>query len=202
MYSLILTSLLSLPVFPLNPTDIDTINSMNFHITAGVSGPSDFASAGPEFTLKYELLFYHPIVLRTGVEYNRGRVTKISFPKGDYYGITTSAEILYYRGTDRMMGFVGMGVVYNQSYLNMDGNVADLLLADKNISDVFLQGNAGYRFIFGLRKSRLWSFEIRMTDIRTNLVNHRDLGLNRFSIQRVPIRLSDFRITLGYLIEL
>lgn len=202
MYSLILTSLLSLPVFPLNPTDIDTLNSMNFHITAGVSSPSDFASAGPEFTLKYELLFYHPIVLRTGVEYSRGRVTKLSFPKGDFHGFTTSVEILYYRGTDRMMGFVGMGVVYNQSYLNMDGNVADSLFAAENISDVYLQGNAGYRFIFGLRKSRLWSFEIRMTDIRTKLVYQRNLGAYRYSIQRVPVRLSDFRITLGYLIEL
>ncbi|MEE8403903.1 MAG: hypothetical protein V3S17_00775 [candidate division Zixibacteria bacterium] len=202
MYSLILTSLLSLPVFPLNPTDRDTLNSSNFHITAGVSSPSDFATAGPEFTLKYELLFYHPIVLRTGVEYNRGRVTKISFPNGDYHGFTTSVEILYYRGTDRMMGFMGMGVVYNQSYLNMDGSVADSLLAAENISDVYLRGNAGYRFIFGLRKSRLWSFEIRMTDIRTHLVYRRNLGAYRYSIQREPVRLSDFRITLGYLIEL
>lgn len=202
MYSLILTSLLSLPVFPLNPTDRDTLNSSNFHITAGVSSPSDFATAGPEFTLKYELLFYHPIVLRTGVEYNRGRVTKISFPNGDYHGFTTSVEILYYRGTDRMMGFMGMGVVYNQSYLNMDGSVADWLLAAENISDVYVQGNAGYRFIFGLRKSRLWSFEIRMTDIRTHLVYQRNLGAYRYSIQREPVRLSDFRITLGYLIEL
>lgn len=202
MYSLILTSLLSLPVFPLNPTDRDTLNSSNFHITAGVSSPSDFATAGPEFTLKYELLFYHPIVLRTGVEYNRGRVTKISFPNGDYHGLTTSVEILYYRGTDRMMGFMGMGVVYNQSYLNMDGSVADSLLAAEKISDVYLQGNAGYRFIFGLRKSRLWSFEIRMTDIRTHLVYQRNLGAYRYSIQREPVRLSDFRITLGYLIEL
>ena len=202
MYSLILTSLLSLPVFPLNPTDIDTLNSSNFHITAGISSPSDFTTGGPEFTLKYELLFYHPIVIRTGVEYNRGRVTKISFPKGDYHGITTSVEILYYRGTDRMMGFVGMGVVYNQGYLNMDDNVADSLFADENISDVYLQGNAGFRFIFGLRKSRLWSFEIRMTDIRSNLVYQRNLGAYRYSIQRVGVRLSDFRITLGYLIEL
>ena len=202
MYSLILTSLLSLPVFPLNPIDRDTLNSSNFHITAGVSSPSDLASGGPEVILKYELLLYHPVILRTGVEYNRGRTNKISFPKGDFHGITTSAEILYYRGTDHLMGFVGMGVVYNQSYLNMDGDVADSLLAAENISDVYLQGNAGYRFIFGLRKSRLWSFEIRMTDIRTNLVYHRDIGPNRFSIQRVPIRLSDFRITLGYLIEL
>ncbi len=202
MYSLILTSLLSLPVFPLNPTDRDTLNSNNFHITAGISSPSDLASGGPEFTFKYELLFYHPIVIRTGVEYNRGRVTKISFPKGDIYGITTSAEILYYRGTDHLMGFIGMGVVYNQSYLNLDGDVADSLFAADNISDVYLQGNAGYRFIFGLRKSRLWSFEIRMTDIRSNLVYQRNLGAYRYSIQRVGVRLSDFRVTLGYLIEL
>ena len=202
MYSLILTSLLSLPVFPLNPTAVDTINTMNLHITAGISGPSGFASAGPEFTLKYELLFYHPIIIRTGVEYSRGKTTKLSFPKGDFYGLTTSAEILYYRGTDRLMGCVGMGGVYNQSYLNMDGNVADALLADENIRDVYLQGNAGYRFIFGLRKSRLWSFEIRMTDIRSNLVYQRNLGAYRYSITRVGVRLSDFRLTLGYLIEL
>lgn len=202
MYSLILTSLLSLPVFPLNPTAVDTLNSSNFHITAGVSGPSDLSSAGPEFTLKYELLFYHPIVLRAGVEYSRGRVTKLRFPKGDFHGINTSAEILFYRGTNSMMGFVGFGLVYNQSYLNMDGSVADSLFAAENISDVYLQGNAGYRFIFGLRKSRLWSFEIRMTDIRTDLVYLRDLGAYRYSTQKARVRLSDFRITLGYLIEL
>ncbi len=202
MYSLILTSLLSLPIFPLNPTDIDTLNSMNFHITVGLSGPSDIVSMGPEITLKYEFLFYHPIVFRTGVDYNKGRVTKLSFPNGDFHGFTTSAEILYYRGTDRMMGFLGMGVVYNKSYLNMDGNVADSVFAAESISDVYLEGRAGFRLIFGLRKSRLWSFEIRMTDIRTHLVYQRNLGAYRYSIQREPVRLSDFRITLGYLIEL
>jgi len=202
MYSLILTSLLSLPIFPLNPTEIDTLNSMNFHITAGISSPSDFATMGPEFTLKYEFLFYHPIVFRTGVDYSFGRVAKLTFPKGDVQNFTTSVEILYYKGTNRMMGFLGMGVVYNKSYVNMDGSVADSMFAAENISDVYLEGRAGYRFIFGLRKSRLWSFEIRMTDIKTKLVYQRNLGPFRYSLERIPVRLSDFRISLGYLIEL
>ena len=202
MYNLSLTTLLSLPVFPLNPTQNDTANSMNLHFTAGVVSPSELISIGPEMTLKYEFLYSHPFVLRTGLDYRFGRMNQLKYPQGDYHGFTFSAEWLYYKGPHRMKGFVGAGVVYNYSLVETDKRAADSVLAAEQISDVRIDPRLGYRIIFGVRRSELWSFELRISDIRTNLVYQRDLGPNRYSLEKQRIKLSDIRVSLGYLLPL
>jgi hypothetical protein len=202
MYGYILSSLLSLPIFPLNPTHQDTLDVMSFHVTAGVASPSEILSIGPEMTLKYEFLFRHPFIIRTGLDYRFGRMNQIKYPHGDYHGFTTSAEFLHYRGTYRMTGFVGFGVVYNFSRVFLDDDVADSVWAAESISDVRFEPRLGYRLIFGVRRSKLWSFELRVTDIRTDLVYQRDLGPNRYSLERNKVKLSDIRISFGYLLPL
>ena len=202
MYGIILTSLLSLPIFPLNPAKQDTLNSMNLHITVGMASPSELLSIGPEFTIKYEFLFEHPFLLRTGLDYRYGRMNQLKYPKGDYHGFTTSAEALYYRGTNRMTGFVGGGIIYNISSISLDSRVADSILAGELISDVRLDNHLGYRLIFGLRRSRLWSFELRVTDVRTKLVYQRELAPYRYSLEKQKVKLSDIRISFGYLLPL
>lgn len=202
MYSLVLTALVSFPIFPLNPTQDDTANSMNIHFTAGVVSPSELISIGPEMTLKYELLFSHPIVLRTGLDYRFGRMNQLKYPKGDYHGFTFSAECLYYKGSHRMKGFVGAGIIYNYSKLIIDNTVTDSIMVIQQISDVRIDPRLGYRVIFGIRRSELWTFELRISDIRTNLVYQRDLGPNRYSLEKQDIKLSDIRVSLGYLLPL
>jgi len=202
MYGLLLSSLLSLPVFPLNPTINDTLNQMSFHFTAGVVSPSELVSLGPEFTLKYEFLFSHPFVLRTGLDYRFGRMNQLKYPHGDYHGFTTSAECLYYKGSHLMKGFVGAGIVYNYSKVSLDDWVTDSILAAEQISDVRVEPRFGYRIIFGVRRWDSWSFELRVTDIRTNLVYQRDLSPTRYSLERQKIKLSDIRVSFGYLLPL
>jgi len=202
MYGLLLSTLLSLPVFPLNPTNDDTLNRMNFHFTAGVVSPSELISIGPELTFKYEFLFSHPFVLRTGLDYRFGRMNQLKYPNGDFHGFTLSAECLHYRGSHRMKGFAGAGVVYNYSLVSLDSRVADSIMAAEQITDVRIDKHLGYRIIFGVRRSDLWSFEVRVTDIRTKLVYERDLGPNRFSLEKQRVKLSDIRVTVGYLLPL
>ena len=202
MYALIITALASLPIFPLNPIQDDTVSVMNFHFTAGVVSPSELISVGPELTIKYEFLFSHPFVLRTGLDYRFGRMNQLKYPKGDYHGFTFSAECLYYRGPQRMKGFAGAGVVYNYSQLSPDDPESDSIMVLQHITDVQIDKRLGYRIIFGLRRSDLWTFEVRITDIRTNLVYERDLGTNRFSLEKQKVKLSDIRVTVGYILPL
>ncbi len=202
MYGLILSSLLSFPVFPLNPTNNDTVSTMNFHFTAGVVSPSELISVGPELTLKYEFLFSHPFVLRTGLDYRFGRMNQLKYPKGDYHGFTLSAECLHYRGSHKMKGFAGAGVVYNYSQVSPDSRTADSIMVNEQISDVRIDKHLGYRIIFGVRRSDMWTFELRVTDIRTKLVYERDLGPNRFSLEKQSVKLSDIRVSFGYLLPL
>jgi len=202
MYSLILTTFISLPAFPLNPTNDDTVNTMNIHLTAGVVSPSELISVGPEATFKYEFLFNHPFVLRTGLDYRFGRINQLKYPKGDYHGFTFSGECLYYKGSHRMKGYVGGGIIYNYSKVKTDQKAADSIMAADQISDVRIDPRFGYRFILGLRRSDIWSIELRVSDIRTNLVYERDLGPNRFSLERFRIKLSDIRVSVGYLLPL
>lgn len=202
MYSLILSAFISLPVFPLNPTNNDTVNSMNIHLTGGVVSPSELVSVGPEATLKYEFLFSHPFVLRTGLDYRFGRMNQLKYPTGDYHGFTFSGECLYYRGSHRMKGFVGLGIIYNYSKIVTDQKAADSIMAAELISDVRIDPRFGYRFILGLRRYDNWSLEIRVSDIRTNLVYERDLGPNRFSLEKFRIKMSDIRISVGFLLPL
>jgi hypothetical protein len=202
MCSLIITALASLSIFPLNPAQDDTVNVMNLHFTAGVVSPSELISLGPEFTLKYEFLLSHPFVLRTGFDYRFGRMKQLKYPQGDYQGFTISAECLHYRGSHRMKGIIGAGIVYNYSSVSLDDRVADSIMAAQQIADVRVEPHFGYRIILGLRRSDLWSFELRVTDIRTNLVYQRDLAPNRFSLERQRFKLSDVRVSFGYLLPL
>jgi hypothetical protein len=200
MYTVLMTTMLSLPIFPLNPVQQDTLDQMSFHFTAGIASPSEMFSVGPEMTVKYEFLFKHPFMIRTGLDYRFGRMNQLKYPNGNYHGFTTSAEFIHYRGTTRMTGFIGIGIVYNFSKVGLDDEVADSVWTNESISDVRFEPSLGYRVIFGVRRSRLWSFEVRITDIRTNLVFERDLGPNRFSLERQKVKLGDIRISLGYLL--
>jgi hypothetical protein len=202
MQSILLSTLLSLPIFPLNPSYDDTLNRVNIHFTAGLASPSELVSVGPEFTIKYEYLVTHPFVLRTGLDYRYGRLNGLKYPDGNYHGFTTSGEVLYYRGSHKMTGFVGGGLLYNFNTLDIDNGSDDSILALNQISSVSMENRFGYRVIFGLRRYGTWSFELRISDIRNNLVYRRDLAPNRYSLQKEKVKLSDIRVSFGYILPI
>ena len=202
MYSLLLTTLLSMPIYPLNPTVQDTVATHVIHITAGAVGPNEVASAGPDFTLKNEFLIHHPVVVRAGIEYRFGSMSSKRFPHGHLQALTLATSVLYYRGTNRMTGYLGAGVVYVMSGLKMKTAVADSLFRAEDVTGIDLSNTLGYRFLLGLRYRNSFSLEISLTNTRPDFVKHSEL--NQFSSldKSEPLKLNDVRVSLGYLFNL
>ncbi len=200
MLSLILTSLLSLPIYPLNPTVQDTLNPTNIHVTVGLNSPNALLTAGPEFTLKYEWMVSHPIVVRASLDYKYGAINSNFFPYGKMHSFLPSLETFTYRGTDKMTGYLGIGIVYSINNFHPSHSSADSLFNNHNISKVETKNKLGYRLILGMRIKESYSIEIGITEIKTNFIYTTRLNdLSYFeSLQKA--RISDFRFTFGYLI--
>ncbi len=199
MYALLLASWLCSPVFPLNPIAQDTIASVNVHLTVGLSGPNSVVGSGPEVTSKYEIRLIHPLVVRTALDYRFGRVNSILFPKGTLHNAAVSADALYYRGTHKLTGYLGLGLVYTFHHYHLTNDAADSLLENHQIRDVGIRPTLGLRLTMGLRFHRVISLEIGVTEARPNLRFVRQLGETSYSVTTERIRLSDARVTLGYL---
>jgi hypothetical protein len=202
MYVLILSTLLSLPLYPLNPTAQDTINVMNLHVTAGYIGRGENVSAGPEMTLKYEMMIQYPFILRTALEYRYGTIIADHLPHGRISRLLIAPEFIYYRGTDRLTGYLGGGPVYSFEFYRMNASTADSLQNNLGVSDVSVSDVFGYRITLGLRLHRIYSLEIGITELYPSFVFRRDLARNEYAISSKEFRFNDFRVTLGYLIPL
>jgi len=200
--ALLFATLVSLPIYPLNPVQQDTIGFMNLHVTAGFNGPSSIVSAGPELTVKYEWVVAHPFIVRSAFDYRYGAVTANHYPDGSLHRGTFSAEGIYYRGTAKYTGYVGLGLVWSVFSYQLSGAAEDSLSTNCGISDVSITGTPGYRITAGLRVHRSYSVEIGLTDTRpdyTYIVRH---DANSFSVSSRQIRFNDFRVSIGYLFNL
>ncbi len=202
MINLLLAAWFSLPLYPLNPTEADTINSMNLHFTAGVNGPSSILSTGPEITVKYEYMFYYPYILRSSLDYRFGKVNSVVLPDGDIHRGMLSAEIIYYRGTNKLMGYLGAGIVYSFSSFKFNAAIDDSLIVQNEISDVSISRALGFRLTFGLRLKQVYSLEIGITEIRPKFVYYKNLGGGWFSESKEQFRFNDFKVSLGYILPL
>ncbi|MEA1979385.1 MAG: hypothetical protein U9N54_00225 [candidate division Zixibacteria bacterium] len=200
MLSLILISLLSLPIYPLNPSVQDTLNPTNIHVTVGLNGPNSLLTAGPEFTLKYEWMVSHPIVVRASLDYKYSTINSNFFPQGKMHSFVTSLETFTYRGTDKMTGYLGIGIVYSMNNFHPSQNSSDSLLNNHNISKVEIKNKLGYRLILGMRIKRSYSVEIGITEIKTDFIYTTVLDNSSYFETLQKARISDFRFTLGYLI--
>ncbi len=199
MHALLLAAWLCLPAFPLNPVVQDTIAATNVHFTVGLSSPNGLAGSGPEFSFKYEIRFIHPIIVRAAFDYRTGKVNSILYPRGTLYGATVSTDVLYYRGTHKLTGYVGLGVVYTFHRFELAPEVTDSLRSNHQIAEVGFDPSLGFRITMGLRFHRVISLEIAITEARPNLTYVRRYTDESYSLRRERIRLSDARITLGYL---
>ncbi len=199
MYTLFIASWLCLPVFPLNPIAQDTIASVNMHFTVGVNGPNQLVGSGLELTSKYEIRLIHPVVARAAFDYRFGKVTSKLFPQGHLHTATTSIDLLYYRGTRKLTGYLGLGLVYTFHRYVLAGDVADSLRQNYQITEVGIRPNFGFRITMGLRFHRDVSLEIGITEVRPKLQFIRRLSETSYSVSTHRMRISDVRVTLGYL---
>ncbi len=202
MLALCLAAIMSLPIYPLNPTKVDTLNTMNLHITAGINGPSKALSTGPELTAKYEYLLYHPIVLRSSLDYRFGDINSTVLPNGSIHRITTSVEAIFYRGTNRMTGYFGLGIIYSINRFNIDDESYRELNETLGITRVEISRAFGYRLTAGLRMNRTYSLEIGITEVSPSFVYITDHSANSYTIYKESFRFNDFKISLGYIFTL
>jgi outer membrane protein W len=191
-----------LPAYPLNPIEQDTLAPVNLHFTVGINGPNGFTSAGPEATIKYEVLMVHPLVARIAFEYRFGETRSRLYPNGKLHGATLSLVALYYRGTYKLTGYVGAGLLYTFHHFRPSSAAADSLRNNYSISDVSLQPAFGYRIVMGLRFRHTYSLEVGVTEVNPNLAFTEQLAQNRFAVSKERIRMSEVRITIGYVFAL
>jgi|GEM_PF-576490 len=207
MYTLLLTAWLCLPLAPLNPVEQDTVSAMNLHFTAGVSSPTSILSTGPVFSAKWEMLAIHPVIIRSAIDYQYGNfknrtfriLEDISEIKGNLHQFTFSADVLYYRGTDRLTGYLGLGAIYTFGNLNFSSETMSLLHDNYDIIDVSLQPQFGYRLTLGLRYQKVYSLEIAILEIEPNFMVLYNTGLNTYSEVTQRTNFSGFKVSLGYL---
>ncbi|MBU8933380.1 MAG: hypothetical protein KOO62_05170 [candidate division Zixibacteria bacterium] len=203
MLALIVASwLAAAPVYPLNPAEQDTVNAMNLHLTLGASTGNRLVSPGPNFTVRYEWLFHHPFVLQLGVDYCYGEMKSNLYPRGYFHGVSYSVEAFYYRGTSKLIGCAGFGLILSRSYVGLLPSVADSLRRTENIVDVDMAAKIGYRLTFGLRWKRVYTLELGITEVRPSQVSTARYSATRFSVEKEKIRMNDFRLTIGYLLPL
>jgi len=201
MYSLVLSTLLSLPLYPLNPVAQDTLNTVNLHLTAGFNSPNSIVQSGPEFTAKTEWLVSHPFVVRGALEYKYARVSSSQYPEGNIGTITISSDVLYYRGTDQLTGYLGVGPVYVVSNYSPSDKSEKLTFKGDILTDALIKDSFGYRLTLGLRFHKFYSLELAATEVKTNFITKNQIDASHFSESASRVRLGDVRVTLGYLID-
>lgn len=202
MNALLMTSWLCLPIAPLNPIEEDTLASTNLHFSTGVVSPNDIVSVGPVVSAKYEMLMVHPFMMRATVDFEYGRITSYRFPQGNLYSMMFGTDAIYYRGTNRLTGYIGFGLVYALHHFVSFQKSADSLLTNEGVTSVDLEHKLGYRLTLGLRYHKSYSLEISVVEIRPSFKKTGVDARGGETRSYLPIRTSGFRITIGYLFEI
>ena len=140
--------------------------------------------------------------MRAAFDYGRAGIGGNGFPDGNLDAVTLSLEGLYYRGTDKLTGYIGAGILYDKRFLRLSDTAEDSLWSEERISDYKLLGHLGLRVTLGLRFGRDLSLELAVSEIRPRLYVKRLLSENVFSEADEQIRLHTVRLTLGYLFTL
>lgn len=202
MHLLLLTAWLCLPIAPLNPIEQDTLPDLSFHLSGGIAGSNGIVSSGPRLSGKFEMLLIHPWAISAGAEYRFATVTSHLFPRGDLNQVTLSSDILYYRGTDRLTGYIGFGALYAVSGFGPNQGTADSLRLRRQIVDIDISSQWGYRLALGLRFNRVMSLEIAVTELRPRFVFRGNSSPGQFSQHSQETRIGGFQITVGRVWEI
>ena len=200
MFTCLVAMIAALSLYPLNPVEQDTLAPANVHLTAGINGPNGVFGIGPEITAKYEMLVFHPFVVRPAFDIRYGKVTNALHPSGELLAATFSTEFFYYKGTDKLTGYMGGGVVFTDYHFMLNDRAADSLKSNLGITNVRMKNTFGYRFTMGLRIERNYSMEIAITEQRPLFSFTTRISSSSYSESTDKIRMSDVRFTVGYLI--
>ena len=194
--------LAAMPIAPLNPIEEDTLPAVNLHFTLGVTTPNHVVHMGPELSAKWEILATHPLVIRAAFDYQYNSVKLKEFPDSHLHQGTLSLCALYYRGTNRLTGYIGAGPILRFGHFSFADAVTDSLATNHAIVNVDLKTAAGYRIVLGLRYHQVYSLEVGVTEIRSHIQYSRRINDVSYSTFGKPSKLTAFRVTVGYLFTL
>jgi hypothetical protein len=194
--------LLYAPLAPLNPVEQDTIPSLAVHFDAGMSSPNGVVSAGPEAAAMLEMLLFHPIMVRGGLGGKYGQIRSHLYPNGNLYTLQVAADLIYYRGTDRLTGFIGVGGFYTANHFDPLPRTADSLYRTEGMTGVNIEPKFGYRITLGLRIHRIYSLEMTIDDLRPNFRKTGSTadGVNFRAYQATHT--GSFRLAVGYIVPI
>ena len=190
------------PLAPLNPLHQDTLPGQSLHVTAGFTSPNGIVSAGGELSAKYEFMVLHPWVMRGGLDLKYAQTVSNLYPKGDLLSTTASIDALYYRGTWRLLAYIGLGAVYTMNHFSSSPATADSLLLYESVTDVDISRQWGYRVTLGMRFHSRYSLEIAVTELRPDFIKHAFRSSGAMSRSFQGTRTGSFRISLGYVIPI
>jgi hypothetical protein len=199
MLALLLTSILALPVWPLNPTQNDTLETVNLQFSAGLAGPNSVGSAGPLLTFKHEWLVLHPLVLRSSLDYRSSNVDNKVQPKGMIHQGTLSLESFYYKSNQDWTAYIGIGILYALNSFHPAASTSDSLKQFEGVDDISMKDSFGARLGLGLRYRRAWALEVSVTETNSKFLYRASLGDNTFQTFDKKLHLADIRVTVGYL---
>jgi hypothetical protein len=199
---MILSTLLALSIYPLNPIPEDTINAVNAHVAIGVVAPNGIIDAVPELSGHLEASVAHPFVVRSSVDFRYSSVATSQWPQGNLFSTTLSTDLLYYRGTDRLTAYFGVGVLYALNSFDVDKKELDSLYALDGITDVRFENNLGIRLTIGMRFRARYSVEIAFTRMDAGFIYDRRLSATMFAFNRREVSLNDARVSVGYIFPL
>jgi len=199
MLALLCASFLALPLYPLNPTAEDTLSAQMVRFGAGFNGPNTYAKISPELDMKYELLIQHPVVVRGGVDYRPTFMSSKIHPDGVLHTVTFSADVIYYRGTDHMTAYIGIGPTLSVYDMSVDSEAADSMYTYHGITDLRVRTAPGYRISMGLLFSRVYALEISFAQSKPKFIYTSALPGGGFVENGISTKVGDIRVTLGYL---
>ncbi len=188
--------------YPLNPTTQDTVNTMNLHVTAGVSSQSAMILAGPEMSLKFEYLFKHPFIFRSSFDLMFGKVDALNYPNGTIRRHSFSTEALYYRGTKKMTIYIGFGGLYGLGNFDLTESNYFENRINGPPQDISFSNAYGYRIILGMRIQHKYSIEVIVTEISPSFVYFNQTGTDSFAEEELNFRANYVKLSIGYLFKL
>jgi hypothetical protein len=202
MHTLLLTAWLCLPIAPLNPTEQDTLPELAFHATLGFANANGIVSLGPHASVRLETLVIHPLVVRAGIEYRYGTFVSHLFPRGDLNMMSVSSDVLYYRGTNHLTGYLGLGIFYAASGFSANPGTRDSLRMHEAITGITIEPQLGYRFTMGLRVNRRMSIEIAVSEFHPRFKYERRYSSTTYSQYSEATNISSFQVTVGRVWEI
>jgi len=199
---LLLTGILTLPLYPLNPVEQDTLPPANIHVSVGAASPNELLPFTPVLSTKTEWLLFHPIVFRPSVDYRFSDTRNGNMPDGFMHQVVFSMETFAYRGTHDLTGYVGFGLLWAINDYDLDSRAADSLLLNEDLAKVTLDNSFGYRLSMGIRWSRVYSIEVNVTELDSRMHFTSSTVGSVFRTYSEEVDLGDFRINFGYLFSL